>query len=198
MVFLIRLLNNSKSFNSLWNFNQFKHTWFLFYLFSHSKILGCDRLPPLKEISSSRFGEARKKNGFEVLGGLPPLKETFVGTLGLGFRRGTPWFWLGTGSSLYHMLLLRSFPIGGCHSIASNLPQGGLSITSSIERLQSNSDICWAYFGHWRVTLWVYQKAKLRCSWSFISYPYLIFIDFYLRIETSCIPLLDILSHLQR
>jgi hypothetical protein len=31
---------------------------------SHSKILGCDRLPPLKEISSPRFGEAIKKYGF--------------------------------------------------------------------------------------------------------------------------------------
>jgi hypothetical protein len=52
---------------------------------SHSKILGCDRLPPLKEISSPRFGEARKKDGFVILGGLPPLKETFVGSLGIGF-----------------------------------------------------------------------------------------------------------------
>jgi hypothetical protein len=50
---------------------------------SHSKILGCDRLPPLKGISSLRFGEARKKDGFGILGGLPPLKETFVGSLGL-------------------------------------------------------------------------------------------------------------------
>jgi hypothetical protein len=42
---------------------------------SHSKILGCDRLPPLKEISSPRFEGARNKNGFVILGGLPPLKE---------------------------------------------------------------------------------------------------------------------------
>ena len=53
------------------------------YLFSHSKIQGCDRLPPLKEISSSRFGERlERKSGFECLDGLPPLKETFVGSLG--------------------------------------------------------------------------------------------------------------------
>jgi hypothetical protein len=43
------------------------------------------RLPPLKEISSPRFGEARKKDGFVILGGLPPLKETFVGSLDIGF-----------------------------------------------------------------------------------------------------------------
>jgi hypothetical protein len=45
--------------------------------------LGCYRLPPLKEISSPRFGEARKVEGFGVLRWLPPLKETLVGSLGL-------------------------------------------------------------------------------------------------------------------
>jgi hypothetical protein len=64
----------------------------LILFISYSKVLGCDRLPPLKEISSPRFGEARKKEGFGILGGIPPLKETFVGSLGLGFRRGIPWF----------------------------------------------------------------------------------------------------------
>jgi hypothetical protein len=34
--------------------------------------LGCDRLPPLKEISSPRFGEARKKDGFGILVGYHP------------------------------------------------------------------------------------------------------------------------------
>jgi hypothetical protein len=47
----------------------------LILFISHSKVLGCDRLPPLKEISSLRFGEARKKDGFGILGGLPPLKK---------------------------------------------------------------------------------------------------------------------------
>jgi hypothetical protein len=47
--------------------------------------LGCDRLPPLKGISSPRFGEAGRKDGFGILGGLPPLKEIFVGSLSLGF-----------------------------------------------------------------------------------------------------------------
>jgi hypothetical protein len=46
---------------------------------SHSKILGCDRLPPLKEISSPRFEEARKKDGFGIRfrapGGYHPYKE---------------------------------------------------------------------------------------------------------------------------
>jgi hypothetical protein len=52
------------------------------------KILGCYRLPPLKEISSPRFGEVRKKDGFGILGGLPPLKETFVDILGFGVQTG--------------------------------------------------------------------------------------------------------------
>jgi hypothetical protein len=39
------------------------------------------QLPPLKEISSPRFEEARKVKGFGVLRWLPPLKETFVGSL---------------------------------------------------------------------------------------------------------------------
>jgi hypothetical protein len=52
--------------------------------------MGCYRLPPLKEISSPRFEEARKVEGFGVLGWLPPLKETFVGGLGLWFKASTP------------------------------------------------------------------------------------------------------------
>jgi hypothetical protein len=48
----------------------------IFLFISHSKISGCDRLPPLKEISSRDFGEARNKNGFVILGGLLPLKVT--------------------------------------------------------------------------------------------------------------------------
>jgi hypothetical protein len=54
------------------------------------KNLGCYSLPPLKEISSPRFGEARKVEGFGVLRWLPPLKETFVGGLGLCFKVSTP------------------------------------------------------------------------------------------------------------
>jgi hypothetical protein len=54
------------------------------------KNLGCYRLPPLKEISSPRFGEARKKDGFGIPRWLPPLKETFVGSLGLCFKVSTP------------------------------------------------------------------------------------------------------------
>ena len=49
-------------------------------------VLGCYRLPPLKGISSPRFEESRKIDrfsifGFRKLGGLPPLKEIFVGSL---------------------------------------------------------------------------------------------------------------------
>jgi hypothetical protein len=54
------------------------------------KILGCYRLPSLKEISSPRFEEARKVKGFGVLRWLPPLKETFVGNLGLWVLTGLP------------------------------------------------------------------------------------------------------------
>jgi hypothetical protein len=60
-----------------------------FIYFSHSRNLGCDRLPPLKEISYPRFEEARKVEGFGVLRWLPPLKETFVGGLGLWFMVST-------------------------------------------------------------------------------------------------------------
>jgi hypothetical protein len=61
------------------------------------KNLGRYRLPPLKEISSPRFGEARKKEGFGSPRWLPPLKETFVGSLGLGFnqiRLDLTWHWV--------------------------------------------------------------------------------------------------------
>jgi hypothetical protein len=54
------------------------------------KNLGCYRLPPLKEISSPRFEEARRVEGFGVLRWLPPLKETFVGNLGLWALTGHP------------------------------------------------------------------------------------------------------------
>jgi hypothetical protein len=44
MVFLIRLLNKSKSFNSLWNSINSNIHGSYFILFSHSKILGCDNV----------------------------------------------------------------------------------------------------------------------------------------------------------
>ena len=75
--------------------------WFL----KHSKIWDVTNLPPLKGISSPRFGEARKKDGFgypgfRQLGGLPPLKETFVGSLELLFSSrahiGRSWILAGS------------------------------------------------------------------------------------------------------
>jgi hypothetical protein len=39
----------------------------------------------LKRNLVPEIGEARNKNGFGIPGGLPPLKETFVGSLGFGF-----------------------------------------------------------------------------------------------------------------
>jgi hypothetical protein len=71
--------------------------------FFYSKIdknLGCYRLPPLKEISSLRFGEDTKKEGFWLPRWLPPLKETFVGSLGLGFNQ----IHLGFDLALGHLL----------------------------------------------------------------------------------------------
>jgi hypothetical protein len=54
----------------------------------------------LKEISSPRFGAARKVEGFGILRWLPPLKETFVGNLGLWAQTGHPWFDLALGHLL--------------------------------------------------------------------------------------------------
>jgi hypothetical protein len=51
--------------------------------FFYSKIsyknLGCYKLPPLKEISSLRFGEARKKDGFGIPRWATTLKRNFCG-----------------------------------------------------------------------------------------------------------------------
>jgi hypothetical protein len=55
------------------------------------KILGCYRLPPLKEISSPRLERLERKKGFEFPRWLPPLKETFVGSLGPWVQPDTPW-----------------------------------------------------------------------------------------------------------
>ena len=71
--------------------NTYSFQKVLFFYFSNFlkflKNLGCYNLPPLKGISSPRFEEARKigfeNSGFCQLGGLPPLKETFVGSLEL-------------------------------------------------------------------------------------------------------------------
>ena len=82
------LFNKHKIFNSLWNFKYDKQSNTRFILFSHSKFLGCDRLPPLKEISSPRFEEARNKIGLAYVEvGYHPLKKSFVDSpwvLGLG------------------------------------------------------------------------------------------------------------------
>jgi hypothetical protein len=61
------------------------------------KNLGCYRLPPLKEISSLKFGEASKKEGYGLPRWLPPLKGTFVGSLGPWVQPDTPWFDLALG-----------------------------------------------------------------------------------------------------
>jgi hypothetical protein len=71
-----------------------------FIILKFDKNLGCYRLPPLKEISSSRFEEARKVEGFVVLRWLPPLKETFAGSLGLRVLTLHPWFDLALGHLL--------------------------------------------------------------------------------------------------
>jgi hypothetical protein len=73
-VFIIMLLNKLKSFKSLRIFNQHKQNKRKKFTPKFDKILGCYRLPPLKEISSPRFEEARKKEGFGLPRWLPPLK----------------------------------------------------------------------------------------------------------------------------
>jgi hypothetical protein len=63
------------------------------------KIFGMLQTTTLKRNLVLEIGEARKKVGFGLPRWLPPLKGTFVGCQVFGFRRGTPWFLLGTGSS---------------------------------------------------------------------------------------------------
>jgi hypothetical protein len=89
MVFIIKLLNKLKRFLILTKFQSIQTKKIIP---KFDKNLGCYRLPPLKEISSPRFGEARKKEEFGLPRWLPPLKETFVGSLGLWVQTGTPWF----------------------------------------------------------------------------------------------------------
>jgi hypothetical protein len=122
-----------------------------------------------------------KQNGFGILGGLPPLKGTFLGRLGLWVHSkhilDMTWHWVifCTICCFYlHFQLVGVYS----HTIASILPQGGLSTTFLHCRASILQGSLLNYFGHWRVTLWVNQKTKLRCSHSLISYPYLIFIDF--------------------
>jgi hypothetical protein len=62
----------------------------IFFIPKFDKNLGCYRLPPLNEISSLRFEEARRVEGFGVPRWLPPLKRTIVGGLGLWFKVSTP------------------------------------------------------------------------------------------------------------
>jgi hypothetical protein len=62
MVFLIKLLKQKVLIPCEISIKSNIHGSYFIY-FSHSKILGCG-LPPLKEISSPRFGEARKKMVF--------------------------------------------------------------------------------------------------------------------------------------
>jgi hypothetical protein len=45
----------------------------------------------LKRNLIPEIGEARKKEGFEFPRWLPPLKETFVDSLGLWVQPDTPW-----------------------------------------------------------------------------------------------------------
>jgi hypothetical protein len=68
---------------------------------SHSNILGCDRLPSLKQISSPRFGEARKKDGFWDTRWATTLKRFFLGSLGF---LGSDGAHLGSELALGHLL----------------------------------------------------------------------------------------------
>ena len=82
-------------------------------IFKTFQNLGCYKPTTLKRNLVPRFGEARKKDrfatsGFRQLGGLPPLKETFVGSLGLS---SSDW---GPSGYLRILVSWNSFPTGGC------------------------------------------------------------------------------------
>jgi hypothetical protein len=55
------------------------------------KILGCYRLPPLKGSRPRDSERLEIKMGFGLPRWLPPLKETFVGSLGRWVQPGTLW-----------------------------------------------------------------------------------------------------------
>jgi hypothetical protein len=48
------------------------------YILSWNKILGCYRLPPLKEISSPIFEEARRKDRFRLPRWATTVKRIFL------------------------------------------------------------------------------------------------------------------------
>ena len=105
-----------------------------------------------------------RKLGSEYIRALPPLKETFVGSLWHGFILGSSWLWLGIGSSFVSFMSCTSFPIGGClftHSEFSKLLQTAWA--DHIFSLWLVIHISWLlnYFWHWRVTLWVNQKTEM-------------------------------------
>jgi hypothetical protein len=81
MVFEIKLITKLKSFKSLQIFNQCIQNKSKKFPPKFDKILGCYKLPPLKEISSLRLERLERKLCFGLPRWLPPLKETFVGSL---------------------------------------------------------------------------------------------------------------------
>jgi hypothetical protein len=64
------------------NFNQHEQNKSKKFLPKFDKILGCYRLPPLKEISSPRLERLERELGVGLPRWLPPLKGSFVGSLG--------------------------------------------------------------------------------------------------------------------
>jgi hypothetical protein len=60
----------------------------------------------LKRNLVPEIGEARKKVGIGLLRWLPPLRETFVGSLVTWIQSETPWPLLRTGSSFEPMVSL--------------------------------------------------------------------------------------------
>jgi hypothetical protein len=70
------------------------------FIYFHIPNFGMWQTTTLKRNLVPRFGEARKKDEFGILGGLPPLKETFVGSLVLGLDRAH----LGFDLALGHLL----------------------------------------------------------------------------------------------
>ena len=98
------LYNFKKSFKSFWILNQDKQTSFLF-IFTFQNFGMWQTTTLKRNLVLEIWRKGRKKVGFGICqGGLPPLKETFVGSLG---------FWVQTrviqgiaciGSSLWENL----------------------------------------------------------------------------------------------
>jgi hypothetical protein len=113
----------------------------------------------LKRNLVPEIGEASKKIGFELTRWLPPLKETFVGSLDTWGSTRTTLGWLGTGSSFETIdsLLLHSNRWVAIHKSGHHPSLGCLVDTllycrASIRRVVV--ELFWILRGHFFVSCW--------------------------------------------